>query len=267
MSYRRNKVSNQPKYFRGKRKRSPYQNTNLNNLVRNIAKDTIMANAETIKSVSTITDGQQIAHNSYISLADNLLTCSNGDDNPNNTNVSNRIGDQISLKGVSIKFMVELNERFSDVTFRLMVIKTSRDDNPVTSGNLWTGTSSNKMLDTVNTDRYDIMYQKYFKMKAPNPGSWGASVPALPQAPAGLVDADENPTLSRATKIVKCWIPGNKFSPNGVIQFQNAGARPKFFDYMCVLYAYSNYSTSDGLVAYNVARLNDVVTVSYYKDF
>jgi len=234
--------------------------------IRKIARDTLMKNAETIKSVTSISDGQQIAHNSYISLADNLVRCTTGDDNPNNTNTQNRIGDQVTLRGVSIKFMVELNERYSDVTFRLMVIKSSRDDNPVASGQLWNGASTNKMLDTVNTDRYTIMYQKWFKMTARNAGSWGQGVPQLPQAPAGLVDADENPTLSRATKIVKCWIPGTKFTRSGVMQFQNGGERPKFFDYRCVLYAYSNYSTHSGVGAYNVARLNDVVRVAYYKD-
>jgi len=40
----------------------------------------------------------------------------------------NRIGDEITLKGISLKFMVELNERYSDVTFRMFVVKKAKDD-------------------------------------------------------------------------------------------------------------------------------------------
>lgn len=236
-------------------------------MVRKIANQTFDRNTETIKSVNSITDGQEIAHNSYISLSDNLLYTTQGDKNPDNSAGSNRTGDQISLRGVSLKFMVELNERYSDVTFRLMVVKCARGDNPL-SGNLFNGASGNKMLDTINTDRYTIVYQKWFKLKSSGMGT---------EVPVGSGDAaDFSGTSiqasgygwwshSRATKIVNCYIPGTKFTRSGVIQYENDSANPKFFDYRCLLYAYSNYSTS-AAVAYNVARLNDVVKIMYYKD-
>lgn len=240
--------------------------TNLRSRIRKIAKDVVMRNVETIKSVNSITDGQQIAHNNYISMSDNLLYTTQGDKNPENSDFSNRTGDQISLRGVSLKFMVELNERYSDVTFRLMVVKCARGDNP--GNNLWNGASGNKMLDTINTDRYTIMYQKYFKMTSPGmateaqvngDGVTDFSGTAVHVAGEGFW------SFSRATKIVKVWIPGNKFTRSGVIQYENGSANPKFFDYRCLLYAYSNYSTS-AAASYNVARLNDVVKVLYFKD-
>ncbi len=64
---------------------------------------------------------------------------------------------------------------------------------------------------------------------------------------------------------MKVWIPGSKFTRSGVIQYENDSPNPKFFDYRCMLYAYSNFSTS-AAAGYNVARLNDVVKVMYYKD-
>ena len=42
---------------------------------------------------------------------------------------NNRIGDEINLKGVHMKFMVELNERYSDVTFRMFVVKKAKTRN------------------------------------------------------------------------------------------------------------------------------------------
>ena len=67
---------------------------------------------ETIKSCNTITDGQEIFHNNYISLSDNLVYTTQGDQNPEAAASYNRTGDQITLRGVSLKFMVELNERY-----------------------------------------------------------------------------------------------------------------------------------------------------------
>lgn len=242
--------------------------------MRKIAKRTLLNNVETIKSCNSITEGQEIAHNSYISLADNLVKTTQGSSNPENINAFNRTGDQITLKGVSIKFMVELNERYADVTFRLLVIKCARGDNPVASGNLFNGLSPNKMLDTLNTDRYTIIGQKYFKLTSRNMGTEQPVNNDSILDSSGVTTQETSPgwwSHSRATKIVKLWIPGTKFTRSGVIQYEDHSVNPKFFDYRCVLYAYSNYSTADvgsieAPLGWNVARLNDVVKVMYYKD-
>ena len=63
--------------------------------------------------------------------------------------------------------MLELNERFSDVTFRFMFIKSAKGDTP-TRDNLFNGQSGNKMMDTINYERFSILQQKFIKMKAPN---------------------------------------------------------------------------------------------------
>lgn len=258
---KRKRTTGRPRYKRKFSKKRLTAKT-----IRKIAKATMMKNMETIKSCNTITDGQEILHNNYISLSDNMLYTTQGDSNPDASAGQNRIGDQITLKGVSLKFMVELNERYSDVTFRLMVVKCSRGDTP-TRNTLWNGLSGNKMLDTFNTDRYSIIMSKTFKLTARNMGT------EVPVNSDGITDFSGTSiqqsgygwwSHSRATKIVKIWIPGTKFTRSGVIQYENDSPNPKFFEYRCILYAYSNFSTAqDG---YNVARLNDVVKVMYYKD-
>ena len=65
--------------------------------------------------------------------------------------------------------MVELNERYSDVTFRLVFVKCAKGDVP-TRDSLFTGSSGNKMLDYINKERYTVLAQKFFKIKAPNMG-------------------------------------------------------------------------------------------------
>ena len=74
-----------------------------------------------------------------------------------------RIGDKITLSGVSFKMMLELNERYSDVTFRMMVVRSARGDTPDGS-TLWQGSSGNKKLNEFNTERYSILFTKYVKV-------------------------------------------------------------------------------------------------------
>lgn len=235
--------------------------TTLQAVVRRAVAQSINKNIETKHSCFSATDGQEIFHNNFITLNDRLLYTSQGTASNDTAYVNNRIGDKINLKGVSIKFMAELNERYSDVTFRVLVVKSARGDVPSRS-TLYNGLSGNKMLDTINKERYTILAQKWFKIKAPNVGTIGG----VPNVGGGYNSAGYDPdaVLSRATKIVKLWIPGTKFNKSGIITYEDGQEKAKFFDYTVLLYAYSNYSTLQD--TFYVARLNDVITEMYYKD-
>ena len=50
--------------------------------------------------------------------------------------IGNHIGDKITLSSVQVKGMIELNERYSDVGVRDMVIKSAKGDTP-TDATLW----------------------------------------------------------------------------------------------------------------------------------
>lgn len=230
-------------------------------VVRRAVAKSVNKNIETKTANNTSADGSEILHNNCITLTDQLLYTTQGITDPATGATACRIGDAINLKGVSIKMMVELNERYSDVTFRLMVIKCARGDVP-NRANLFVGLSGNKMLDRFNNERYTIISQKYFKITAPNQSTFGPlAVPIL----AGVNAAnDAVQTMSRATRIVKLWIKGSKFVRSGVITYDNGGFQPKFFDYHVVLYSYSNYSTSQDL--YYTGRVNDYISTLYYKD-
>lgn len=220
---------------------------------------------EVKKSVFTSTDGNQIEHNNFITLDNNLLSTGQGTANPDNSIFNNRIGDKITLRGSKLALFVELNERYSDVTFRLLVVKCPKGDIP-TKSTLFNNISGNKMLDTLNTDRYTIISQKFFKLKSPNIASNGVASGGLLTG-AGVVDMlnGQQTVMSRATKIVKVWIPGKAFSKNGVIQYENGTAQVKFFDYRVIIYAYSNYATSETL-GFNVGRVNDYINTLYFTD-
>lgn len=219
---------------------------------------------ETKQSILSAVDGQEIAHNNFIVLDNVLLQTTQGVQDPTtgNNNTLNRIGDQITLKGIKFKMMFELNHRYSDVTFRILVIRSAKGDTPDRS-TLFRGNSGNKILDTVNNERYSVIQQKYFKIKASNTGSNvddGAG--GIPQ-PSGYGNLTQY-TFSRATKYVSFWIDGKKIVRNGIVQYENGTGQPKFYDYHVVVYAYSNYTTLQDV--WNVARLNDYVKIMYYKD-
>ena len=77
---------------------------------------------ETKSGVVGIVDGLEISHNSFITLTDGLLQTSSGILDLENA-IGQRIGDKIILSGICVKCMLELKERCSDVTFRMLVIR------------------------------------------------------------------------------------------------------------------------------------------------
>ena len=104
-------------------------------------------------------DGQEIGHNGFVTITSSLLRTGQGTADMDNC-MRQRIGCQIRLSGVSIKCKMEHNERGSDVSFRILIVRCANGDTP-TPSTLKQGNSSNKMIDTINTERYSILAPKY----------------------------------------------------------------------------------------------------------
>jgi hypothetical protein len=69
------------------------------------AKNVFMKNVESKRAVHTSTDGLEIAHNSWITMYGNVLETTQGVKDPMANALESRIGDQINLTGISIKFI------------------------------------------------------------------------------------------------------------------------------------------------------------------
>jgi len=215
---------------------------------------------ETKKSCISQSDGVELGHNGILVRNSTLLSTSQGGADPNSGNTLNRIGDKITLSGLSVKCMFELNERYSMATFRIFIVKSAKGDVP-TSSTLWTGLSGNKMIDTFNRERFTILASKTFTIKQ---SSTGMDADGIQTIGGGF--AEGIATISRATRIVKLWVPANKLIRGKTLTYENASSQPKFYDYHLIYYAYSNYSTSSGIGGFNVGRINDEVIQLYYKD-
>lgn len=226
----------------------------------------LFKNAESKNSQFSGTDYQQIYHNNAIVIANDILKTTQGVGDNENTNVLNRIGDKITLQKVQFRMMLEINERFADITYRIMLVKSARGDVP-TNSTLFNGLSGNRMLDTINYERYSILYQKWGKIKAA-PESAGRlateDVSIINPGTGIYVAGDDKFHNTRATKIIKFDIAGSKFAKDGIIQYDGGGSAQKFFDYNLMVFAYSNYSTSE---AYYVLAVNDYFHRLVYKDF
>lgn len=247
-----------------KRYGRPKTRMNIKAMVNKVLKSKI----ETKQSVRAVGDTFELEHNNFKILENQntFFRTVNGTGDPM-IGDGQRIGDEITLKGISFNMMLELNERFSDVTCRLIMIKSAKGDIP-TRASLFKGLSGNKMLDQFNTERYTIIASKYIKLKASNTGTTGALassvVPLVPNY--GFNSATDSQTvLSRTTRLVKFWLPGTKFGRNGVLKYEDLSTTQlKFFDYHFLIYAYSNVSTNQDIVS--VARVNDYFKVMYYTD-
>ena len=258
------------KVYRRKPKRGPKKSLMQVRNIRGVVNNVLARKLETKMSCSSNSTYQQIAHNGFITLDLTLLKTTQGTADQMSSDAANRIGDEITLKGVSLKMMLELNERYSDVTFRIFVVRAARGDTP-TAANLFTGLSGNKMMDSINKERYTVVAQKYVKLKAPNFGVWNSSdVEGSVAVAAGLGggvyysnSGGSNNYISRATKIVNLWIPGTKFGRNGLIKYENGGTSQKFFDYHVMVYAYSNVSTG---TPFNVGAVSTYMKQMYYTD-
>jgi len=251
---------------------APYRNTRRASKVKQMTsavkiqravRNYLNKNIETKKSNLSSSDNVSIPHNSFITVDSAVLATAQGVQDPSNGVGLNRIGDEINLKGVAFKFMLENDHRFSDTTFRILVIKSAKGDTP-TSATLFNGLSGNKMMDTLNNERYTVIFSKYVKVKQGNAGGDGAL--GATYAGSGLFDGDSSQTISASTKIVKFYIPGYKFvGKSGIVRYENGSSQVKFFDYNVLIYAYGVGSTSEAL-AWNVGKMNEYIKVMYYKD-
>jgi len=123
---------------------------------------------ETKSGVQNISENIGLRHNNIVVINSALLRTQTGTEDVENS-FGNRIGDQIALTSMQFKIMFELNEAFTDVTVRIMVVRSAKGDTPQI-GNLFMNQSVNKMLDTFNSERFSILFQKYIRLRS-NPAA------------------------------------------------------------------------------------------------
>jgi len=141
--------------------------------------------------------------------------------------------------------MLELNERYSDVTFSLMEFDLPRE---ILLQQQHFGMELQETKCWTLTKWRDSMCYTPSMSKC-LPPLWEFN---LQEQPIRLQDqvftqGTVNTQQSRATRIVKFLVPGKKFTRSGILQYENNSQQVKFFDHHFMIYAYSNFTPVAGL--------------------
>jgi len=213
---------------------------------------------ETKEQTSTTGSNVQLPHNNIVFLSDPFNGLAQGAGDPM-TGGGNRIGDKITIKGITFVGMLQNVAHRPKVYYRLMLVKYAKGDTP-TRATLFKGCTNNKMIDQVNTERFTIVSQRVLNVTCTGAEAF-TSVTLT-----GEPNTDNGGTLVGAvgTKIVKMWIPGAKICRGGYMQFENGTGQPKFFDYRWVIMAYDWHGTPQDLNI--VGSITDCYTKMYFKD-
>lgn len=206
-------------------------------------------------------DNVGLLHNKITLVTDsagnafNIFQSALGVNDPMGSNAGDHIGDQISVKGVMIKGFLENSLAWPKVYYRVMLLRGAKGETFDTTS-IFKGSTSNKMIDQVNTERFTIIAQKVMNISASNVAASGTETPSGAPiiATAGGI----------GSRTFSMWIPGHKFGPNGNLKYENLStSQIKFYDYRVCICVYAWYGSLD---TNNVGRINQLYSKVYFKD-
>jgi len=196
----------------------------------------------------------QCPHNNVLLLSINPFELPNGVADEMVQNSGQRIGDRITVRGLMVKAFLENSLGRSKVYWRIILLRAPKGDG-FNRADVFRNSSSNKMIDQVNTERYTIIKQKIFNIQSTQAAPTGVGANGVPTS-TGLSGI--------ATRTLSMWIPGTKFGRNGNVQYENQSQQVKFYDYRFVVLCYDWYGTPQDVN--NVGFINEFYTKLYFKD-
>jgi len=218
---------------------------------------------ETKEGTNTIRN-VQLAHNNLtvFNRTDgtvwNPFQSANGNQDQMSANTMERIGDQITVQRLRIKFFIETSLGRSNVHFKFFLVKMAKGET-LNRANFFKGSANNKMIDDINTERFTVMASKTVRIKS-DASAPPTSLVALTGVPNGVGTAPIS-----GTRIVTMTIPGRKFGRGGTITYENqSGSQVKFYDYRLCCVAYDWYGTPQD--ENNVGFVNEGFSKTYFKD-
>lgn len=165
-----------------------------------------------------------------------LLRC------PQGNSKTTRIGEKVQATGLSVRLFL-YNGTNAYMKYRIMVCSGQRDDTQATAPPaFWKDESANKILDTVNTERYNLLYHKYLNVEP------------------GDKSYESGSTLQDITMMHKLFIPLNR-----EIQYLNNGSLTPKNDIDNLFLVIIPYRNSGDTTATSVSNV-EIVWKMYFKD-
>lgn len=193
------------------------------------------------KSTTYNAENINLYHNTPYILSTNMLATTQGitdSDRGSGNPISNRLGDEIVARGISVKIWVANKADRPNVMYRVFVFRY-RSNDTVNDTLLFTGDIGNRMLTTIDTEKIKILKHYQFNL---NSGQ---------NAITGTTDKE-------AHKMIKFYVPLKNYK----IKYSDAAQIPKFSDIGMCIVVYDSYGT---LTTDNIASCA-VVRKFYFKD-
>lgn len=211
------------------------------NMMLNIARTAVLKQTET-KFKALATENVQLYHNagspSVFVVQPNLLQT------PTGTGQTTRVGDEVFGVGLSVKLWLSNKSDRPNVMYRIMIVACPQDQVTSTSPNgLFKSEVGNKMLDSVDTDKYNVVYHK------------------LLQPFSGDYSLEASSTLREHSKLVKIYIP----LKSRRIKYQSDGGSIPSYQKNCLSLVVIAYDAFGSIVSDNIASLA-YITKFYFKD-
>lgn len=207
-----------------------------------VARRAMLSMTET-KYTSFGVENYNIYHNGGVgptysyAIINNLCSVSVG------TAQNTRVGDEIYPVGINMKFWLSNKDNRPNVSWRIMIIACPPDQvTAANPGGLFKGTSGNKILDYVDTDKYNIVYQK------------------LLQPQAGDYSLESSATNKEHSRLHSLWIP-----IRGRLSYQSDGGTTPKYQRHCLSLVVIGYDAYGTLLTDNIASFTCVGRF-YFKD-
>jgi len=234
----------------------------------------VNAMAETKVVLRTISNNVGVKHN-YMTLLDpNLLKTDTGIDgetlNPAEVpgaQTGTRIGRKVYAKGLSIRFKLENFQNQPELNYRVVILR-NKIGNSLTAdeANIWEGSHDDRMIDYLDTDRWDVKFSKIYKLKMPGFGT-GAATTQTGQGAGTAPVSQENGTswIGRPKRFVKTYIPINKELVYPPVRSGSGYSVPYNEHWQMLIMCYSAFTAP---TAHDSVALGfiDCTTKMYFKD-
>jgi len=126
--------------------------------------------------------------------------------------VGSRIGRKIFARGLAIRLKLENFQNQPTLTYRVVIVR-NKIGNSLTAdeANIWEGSHTDRMIDYLDTEKWEIKYSKQYTLRMPGFGTGAATITTGQGAgTASVSQADGTSWIGRPKKFVKTYLPINK---------------------------------------------------------
>lgn len=178
----------------------------------------VNAMAETKVEMRQVANNVGVKHNFITNYTTNLLYTDNGtrgemvNDTATTSTVGIRNGRKLFGKGLAFRIKLENFQAQPHLVYKLMIVRHKYDNSiTATDANLWEGAHTDKMLDYIDTESWEIKWSKTYTLKMPGYGSGAATSTTGQIAGTAQVDqGDGQAHIGRPKRFIKEYIPINR---------------------------------------------------------